>query len=342
MSLTEDIPQASGGKRSLLMAHVGGKGEGGHLYRRLQPGYEKLHGRFYVKFDPDCAPIHHFGTNLGGNYPSTPWPAVSAGQPPAGDKSFWTGIEPYGKNWVWDYYTYWCDMRGSPPRGQTWGNSFVRDPELKVERGKWICVEVMMKMNDPDDTNGEMAFWLDGKQISHLGKGFPKGKWIYDKFKPGDDGEGIRWDKEKGGPKRFDVPEGGLPFEGFRWRTTKDLNLNYRLGLPVPDASARRSRQPRLVRRHRHRHRLHRPAARQIREGLVMQCRSTRLVRNLQSPRGDIVSTPACRRRWLSKITCSVLPAASRGMLSDACCVVSPSIGAARPYVPASGYTNHR
>ena len=227
MLLTEDIPQASGGKRSLLMAHVGGKGEGGHLYRRLQPGYEKLHGRFYVKFDPDCAPIHHFGTNLGGNYPSTPWPAVSAGRPPAGDKSFWTGIEPYGKSWVWDYYTYWCDMRGSPPRGQTWGNSFVRDPALKVERGKWICVEVMMKMNDPDDTNGEMAFWLDGKQISHLGKGFPKGKWTYDKFKPGDDGEGIRWDKVKGGPERFDVPAGGSPFEGFRWRTTKDLNINF-------------------------------------------------------------------------------------------------------------------
>jgi predicted amidohydrolase len=227
MSLTDDIPKASGGKRSLLMAYVGGKGSGGHLYRRLQPGYEKLHGRFYVKFDPDCAPIHHFGTNLGGNYPSTPWPSVRAGQPPAGDKSFWTGIEPFGKNWVWDYYTYWCDMRGSPPRGQTWGNTFVRDPELKVERGKWICVELMMKMNDPDDTNGEMAFWLDGKPISHLGKGFPKGKWTYDKFNPGDDGEGIRWSKEKGGPERFEVPAGGSPFEGFRWRTTKDLNINF-------------------------------------------------------------------------------------------------------------------
>jgi predicted amidohydrolase len=227
MSLTDDVPATSGGKHSLLMTHVGGKGTGGHLYRRLQPGYEKLYGRFYVKFDPDCAPIHHFGTTLGGNRPPTPWPSVRAGEPPAGDKSFWVGIEPFGKSWVWDYYTYWCEMRGSPPRGQTWGNSFVRDPKLKVERGRWSCVELMVKMNDVGDTNGEMAFWLDGKPIGHLGKGFPKGRWTYDKFEPGEGGEGIRWNHDKGGPDRFKVPEGGEPFEGFRWRTIDDLKANY-------------------------------------------------------------------------------------------------------------------
>ena len=227
MTFEGDVPEGSGGKRSLLMAHVGGKGSGGHLYRRLQPGYEKLYGRFYVKFDPNCAPIHHFGTNLGGNLPATPWPSVRAGTPPGGDKSFWVGIEPFGKSWVWDYYTYWHEMRGSPPRGQTWGNSFVRDPKLKVERGRWNCVELMVKMNDVGDTNGEMAFWLDGKLISHLGKGFPKGKWTYDKFIPGEGGESVRWDHTQSGPERFVVPEGGRPFEGFRWRTTEDLKLNY-------------------------------------------------------------------------------------------------------------------
>ncbi len=263
MSLTDDMPAASGGKRSLLMTHVGGKGEGGHLYRRLQPGYDKLYGRFYVKFDPDCAPIHHFGTNLGGNYPSTPWPIGAAlDSHPAGDKSFWTGIEPYGNDWVWDYYTYWCEMRGSPPRGQTWGNSFVRDPELKVERGKWICVELMMKMNDPDDTNGEMAFWLDGKPISHLGKGFPKGKWVFDKFTPGDDGEGVRWNHdERRIGKASTFRRAACRSRVFAGGPTKESEPQLRLGLPVPDASARRPRQPSLVRRHRHRDRLHRSAA---------------------------------------------------------------------------------
>ncbi len=27
---------------------------------------------------------------------------------------------------------------------------------------------------------------------SHLGKGFPRGEWVYDKFKPGEGGDGVR------------------------------------------------------------------------------------------------------------------------------------------------------
>lgn len=227
MSFSEDVPADSGGKRSLLMTHIGGKGNGGQLYRRLKPGYEKLYARFYVKFDPDCAPITHFGTHLGGYNPTTAWPQGFAGVRPGGDKTFTVGIEPFGKDWVWDYYVYWRDMRGSPPKGQTWGNSFVRDPKLQVERGKWICVELMTKMNDVGDSNGELALWIDGKQMSHLGKGFPKGKWVYDKFIPNAGGEGVRWNEAKGGPEYFAVPPGGQPFEGFRWRTVKDLSLNY-------------------------------------------------------------------------------------------------------------------
>ena len=228
-SLTSDVPPGSGGTKSLLMDRT--KGPGPQLYRRLKNkdgtwGYDRLFARYYVKFDPDCGEIHHFGTCLGGNNPATPWPAVSAGQPTDGAKSFWTGIEPFGKSWTWDYYTYWCEMRGSPPRGQTWGNVFVRDPNLKVEKGRWICVEQMVQMNDVGDTNGEQALWIDGKLVSHLGKGFPKGLWIYDKFNPGQGGEGIRWSKEKNGPERFEVPEGGAPFEGFRWRTVPELKAN--------------------------------------------------------------------------------------------------------------------
>ena len=127
MSQSDDRPGASGGKHSLLMTHVGGQGTGGSLYRSFKPGHDKLFARFYVKFDPDCAPIHHFGTNIGGYNPPTPWPQGGAGLRPGGDKTFTVGVEPFGDRWVWDYYTYWCDMRGSPPNGQTWGNSFIRD-----------------------------------------------------------------------------------------------------------------------------------------------------------------------------------------------------------------------
>ena len=241
MSFSNDVPEGSAGKQSLLMRHVGGKGTGGHLYRRILPGYERVFMRFYVKFHPNCFPIHHF-SGVGGYYPPTRWPQGGAGERPKGDDRFTIKVEPFGKAWVWDYYTYWMEMRGSPPAGKTWGNSFIRDPGLKVKRGEWICVELMVKMNKPvSEHNGELALWIDGKLVSHLGKGFPRGVWVYDKFVPknvwmfnkfiryvpGKGGRGIRWNYEKGQGVTFTVPEEGFPFEGFRWRKDEKLKLNF-------------------------------------------------------------------------------------------------------------------
>ena len=230
LSFSDERPQQSGGKKSLLMDRK--SGPGGALYRRIKNaeggfGFEQLFVRYYVKFAEDCGELHHFGTCLGGNNPATAWPSVKAGFPTDGAKSFWSGIEPFGKRWTWDYYTYWCEMGGSPPRGQTWGNSFIHDESLKVKKGKWICIEQMIKMNDIGDTNGEQALWIDGKLVSHLGKGFPKGRWIFDKFQPGRSGDGVRWNQKENTRDYFKVPEGGSPFEGFRWRTVPELNINF-------------------------------------------------------------------------------------------------------------------
>ncbi len=212
MSLSADVPQASGGSHSLLMTHVGGRSTGGHLYRRLLPGYDRLYVRFYVKFDPNCYPIHHF-VHVGGYNPPTRWPQGGAGTRPTGDERFTTGVEPYGDAWRWDFYSYWMAMRSSPDN-RSWGHDFINDPALKVERGKWVCVELMMKMNDPPSAgNGEQALWIDGQSwtkngqlVSHLGPGLPRGKWVWDSFLPDSQGE---------------------PFNGFRWRRTEKLNLNF-------------------------------------------------------------------------------------------------------------------
>jgi len=212
MSLSPEVPAGSDGTRSLLLSHVGGQSTGGHLYRRLLPGHKKLHVRFYVKFDPDCAPIHHF-VHLGGYNPPTPWPQGGAGSRPAGHERFSTGVEPFGNAWRWDFYSYWMGMR-SAPDGRSWGNDFINDPALRAVRGQWTCVELMMKMNDPvTRSNGAQALWIDGKPwekdgqtISHLGEGFPNGKWTWDSFHPS---------------------PSAAPFEGFRWRSTPDLKLNY-------------------------------------------------------------------------------------------------------------------
>ncbi len=213
MSFSEDVPAGSAGKRSLLMSHVGGQGTGGHLYRRVLPGYDQLYARFYVKFDPRCAPVHHFGTNLGGNNPPSRWPMVSAGNRTQGSKSFWVGVEPFGNSWRWDFYTYWMEMRTNPDK-RYWGNDFVNDKTWKVHKGRWTCVELMVKMNDPVTTrNGELAMWIDGKPrirngqvISYVGPSFPKGKWV--------------WDSWHAAPT-------GKPFEGLRWRSVEQLKANY-------------------------------------------------------------------------------------------------------------------
>ena len=212
MSLSTDVPDASAGQYSLLMTHIGGRGTGGHLYRRLLPGYEQLYVRFYVKFAPDCFPIHHF-FHVGGYNPPTPWPQGGAGIRPAGNERFTTGVEPFGRRWRWDFYSYWMGMRSSPDK-KSWGHDFINDENLKALRGRWMCVELMMKMNDPvTESNGEQALWIDGRPwtkegqtISHLGRGFPKGQWVWDSFIPDPDGE---------------------PFEGFRWRSDDNLKLNF-------------------------------------------------------------------------------------------------------------------
>jgi hypothetical protein len=144
MSLVSDAPEGSADGTSLLMTHTGGQGTGGHLYRRLLPGHDVVFARFYVKFDPACAPIHHFGTNLGGLNPPPPWPVGGAGERPPGDKRFWTGVEPYGKSWNWDFYTYWQGMHVHGD-GRYWGTPFLTGGEKPtVEKGKWVCVEMMV------------------------------------------------------------------------------------------------------------------------------------------------------------------------------------------------------
>ena len=71
-----------------------------------------------------------------------------------------------------------------------------------------------MKMNEPvSSSNGAQALWIDGRPwekdgqvTSSLGAGFPRGKWVWDSFNPDPRGE---------------------PFEGFQWRNTEDLKLNF-------------------------------------------------------------------------------------------------------------------
>jgi len=206
MFFSEDVHAGSKGNQSLAMTYIAGKNTGGHLFKSFPGGFDSLFVRFYVKFTPDHTKVHHF-VHMGGYNPPTKWPQGKAGIRPEGNDRFITGIEPCGDNWSWDFYTYWMHMRGCAQPGKYWGNTFNPDPPAPVKKGEWICVEMMMKVNDPVESfNGEQAFWINGKKVLHLGKGFPHGHWKWDQFHTGND---------------------STVFEGFQWRKDKNLRINF-------------------------------------------------------------------------------------------------------------------
>ncbi|MGQ9523237.1 MAG: hypothetical protein ACUVTZ_00215 [Armatimonadota bacterium] len=212
LSLSGDVPPSSGGRRSLQMTATLGENTGGHLYARLPREVETVFARFYVKFPPDVGYIHHF-VHLGGYNPPTNYPQGGAGERPLGGERVTVGIEPtgnYGRHpapGVWNFYAYWHEMKRSAD-GRYWGNSIQPETPLPVPRGRWQCVEVMLKLNSsPEKRDGELALWLDGRLSMHVRQGTPRSEWT---------GMGFRVLKSR-----------GEPFEGFSWRADNRLKINF-------------------------------------------------------------------------------------------------------------------
>ena len=212
MALSDATPPGSSGRRSLEMTASLGKNTGGHLYTQLPRGVEKAFARFYVKFSADAGYIHHFVT-LGGYHPATAWPQGGAGERPRGDDRFTVGIEPYGNYGrysppgAWNFYAYWPEMKGSAD-GKYWGNSLTPAEPALVPRDRWQCVELMLQCNSaPEKSDGELALWLDGKPVALFGPGSRGSPWT-----------GLGFSLMK---------SGGEQFEGFRWRTSPDLKINF-------------------------------------------------------------------------------------------------------------------
>lgn len=162
-----------GGSRSLKFTATLGKDTGGHLWKMLKPGYEKVHFRFYVYFPQEHEYVHHF-VHLCGYNPATMWPQGGAGERPAGDKRFSTGLDIWGE-WGklappgrWTFYSYWCEMKASND-GKFWGNMPKQEKNVLVEKGRWVCAEFMLKCNTVGTPDGEQAFWIDGKCAGRWG-----------------------------------------------------------------------------------------------------------------------------------------------------------------------------
>ena len=210
MALSADVPPGSRGTHSLQMTATLGQNSGGHLYT-VFPSVDTAFLRFYTKFAPDFPYEHHF-VELGGYNPATPYPNPRAGTRPAGDERVMVFIDPVGAYGhypppgIWSLYTYWAEMKISADRNY-WGNCVNPLAPQQVPRGRWQCVELMIKLNSPGARDGELALWIDGKLIEHVRKGVPRGPW-----------SGMGFDL---------LRSGGDPFEGLALRTARKLKINH-------------------------------------------------------------------------------------------------------------------
>jgi hypothetical protein len=156
-----------------IEAHLGAD-TGGGLTKWFQP-VPRVFVRFYVKFDPGCDYVHHFVTLRAnqGLRGGDKWSGFGgAGIRPEGDERFSTALEPWG-NWSrwpapgkWNFYSYWHEMKISGD-GKYWGNSFLPEGQEVIPKDKWICSEFMLKENTPGLSDGEQAFWIDGRLLGH-------------------------------------------------------------------------------------------------------------------------------------------------------------------------------
>lgn len=222
--LDPDVPPGSPGNSSIRMTSAPGSHTGAHLFRHFQPGFDgTVYVRYYVKYPSTSKNyFHHEGIWMGGYNPSTPWPNPGAGLCGMGDKRLSIAFEPVWHNTDppgMDTYLYWGDMKSWNDGTSCYGNVMVTQGALEyseplvtgdypeVNFDNWMCVEIMVKLNDPVTAfNGELAIWVDGQQIGHWGPGFPNGHWLKD-----------RWYNNPADP----------PFEGFRWRTNAALDINW-------------------------------------------------------------------------------------------------------------------
>ena len=140
-------------------------------------GYDRVHLRLYIKYADDYnqGNLNHTGGSLAGVAGDSKWEGMGkAGIRPKGDDRYnsrfepwcdWQKLTPPGYLFL---YTYWMEMKRDPD-GHYWGNMLGPDKSERFipQRGKWYCLEHMIKANDPGKANGELAAWIDGKLYIH-------------------------------------------------------------------------------------------------------------------------------------------------------------------------------
>ena len=151
-------------------------------------GYPQLYFRAYIRLANDHRYVHHFLNISGGPLDDYYGPYGNAGCRPNGKRGMGTTVDFKKDTHETFFYTYYpsmnCDSGSScanyaDPQAICdgcakkdmpctngleccWGNHFAPDTPVALPVGKWFCLEMMMRPNDVGQSNGEMAYWIDG------------------------------------------------------------------------------------------------------------------------------------------------------------------------------------
>lgn len=138
------------------------------LHKRLAPGRDEVFMRHYVRYGRDYGYHSHGGSGFCASAQAEGFgPGGHAGRAPAGDRFFWSTLEPIGSRGRWKppgaliFYSYWWKMKPDG-RGKHWGNWFNPEPDHVPSLETWMCVEWRVKANTPGREDGELDCWIDG------------------------------------------------------------------------------------------------------------------------------------------------------------------------------------
>jgi hypothetical protein len=127
---------------------------GGNIAKWLQPGYDALYARVYWKLgeDWDVAAMHGWGISAAAPGINVPG---DAGKRADGRNKFCAILDSPHTNL--SCYVYHPEQKG------LFGDHFKSG--VTLEPGRWYCVELMQKANTPGRRDGELALWLDGREV---------------------------------------------------------------------------------------------------------------------------------------------------------------------------------
>lgn len=183
---------------------------------------DRVYWRFYARFKGIAPNPHHWVRVEAGD--ASYGSSGLANTVPPGDKGFWFDFDVNNDD-VFDFYVYWYKMRSgrcndgtavpgcAGDQGTTYyyGNTFRPPQQTAFARDKWVCIEMMAKTNTVGSSDGELAFWIDGKLVDEYKPGHPDGTWLRDQFHTGG--------------CTFSACTPPKPFTGFDFRSSAEVRF---------------------------------------------------------------------------------------------------------------------